>query len=233
MGSILTKTFSWSWSKLKNYRTCPKRHYEIDLARNFHEGESEALLWGNEVHKAMAETIAKGTPLPNTMTRFADWPGRVAKLKTLGLDVSVENSLAMDNQLQPCGYRDWNNAWFRCKIDVQILVPAARAALTIDWKTGGKVEPEFEQLGLSAQAIFAHHADVDQVAAIYVWIGHDTQTVKVYDRGSMAGLWNGLFPEIQQMAEAHRTLTYPPKPSGLCVRYCPVTSCPYHGKGSR
>ena len=33
------------------------------------------------------------------------------------------------------------------------------------------------------------------------------------------------------MEEAYRTTTYPPKPSGLCSSYCPVTSCPYHGKG--
>jgi len=48
----------------------------------------------------------------------------------------------------------------------------------------------------------------------------------------MMPLWAGLMPEINQLAEAHRTTTYPPKPSGICVRHCPVTSCPYHGKGS-
>jgi len=56
---------------------------------------------------------------------------------------------------------------------------------------------------------------------------------KVYKRDGMLPLWNDLNPELAAMLEAWRTTTYPPKPSGLCMRYCPVTSCPYHGKGSR
>src|SRR4029077_4175160 len=107
-----------------------------------------------------------------------------------------------------------------------------RAAIALDWKTGGNVTPEFEQLGLFAQLIFAKYPEVDKVGAVYVWLGHDTHTLKIYRRDEMVGLWNGLWPEIRILEEAHRTTTYPPKPSGLCKRHCPVTSCPYHGKGT-
>ena len=54
------KPFSWSWSKLKNFRTCPKRHYHVDIAKDFKEDDSEDLLWGNEVHEALAKRIGKG-----------------------------------------------------------------------------------------------------------------------------------------------------------------------------
>lgn len=229
----MAKSFSWSWSKLKNYRSCPKRHYEIDLARNFHEDkENEALRWGNEVHLAMAKRISEGAALPITMQRYDGWPSGARRLKDAGLPVEVERSLAIDRNFQPCGWLA-PEAWFRAKIDVSLLVESAKAAISIDWKTGGKVEPEFEQLFLSSQAIFAHHPNVDEVAALYVWLGHDMHTAKVYQRDQMGALWSNLWPEIEQMFEAWRTVTYPPKPSGLCVRHCPVTSCPYHGKGNR
>lgn len=226
------KRFSWSWSRFKNFRTCPKRHYHVDIQKDFKEEESEALLWGNQLHDAMAKRIAKNIQLPATMARYDYWPQRVIALRNAGLDVSVENKLAMTEQFEPCAFFD-ASAWFRCVIDVKILIPQFKAAVTIDWKTGGKVQPEFEQLALSAQTIFVHHPEIDEVAAIYVWFGHDTQTIKVYRRGDMAPVWTEVWPQLTEMTEAARTLTYPPRPSGLCKSYCPVTSCPYHGKGSR
>jgi len=227
-----TKRFSWSWSKLKNYRTCPKRHWEIDIQKNFKE-ESEALTWGNQVHDAMAKRIDKGMGLPPTMFRYNDWPINVMKLKnTIGVDVTVENKMAMDASFRPTSFFD-AATWFRTVIDVKILIESAKTAITIDWKTGGNVNPEFEQLGLSAAVMFAHYPWLEQIGAIYVWLGHDTQTVKAYRRADIAPLWRQVMPEVQKMENAHKTLTYEANPSGLCVRHCPVTSCPYHGKGTR
>lgn len=228
----MAKRFSWSWSKYKNYRTCPKRHYHVDIAKDFFEEKSEALEWGNQVHDAMAKRIAKNLQLPPTMARYEDWPKRVVALRAAGLDVSVENKMAMAEDFTPTGFFD-PATWFRCVIDVKILVPQERAAITIDWKTGGNVEPEFEQLALSSQVIFANYPEIDEVGAIYVWFGHETQTVKVYRRGDMVPVWSDVMPQVNEMTEAARTMTYPPRPSGLCKRYCPVTSCVYHGKGSQ
>jgi hypothetical protein len=49
----------------------------------------------------------------------------------------------------------------------------------------------------------------------------------------MVPLWNRLLPEVKKMEQAYVTLDYPPKPNGLCRNYCPVKSCPHHGKGNR
>lgn len=233
MAARAPKRFSWSWSKLKNYRTCPKRHYHVDLAKDFKEDESEQLKWGNEVHEALAKRIDKGFVLPPTMKRYDSWPQRILSAQEVGMKLKVENKLAMDEHFQPCGFFD-PSAWFRGVVDVLgILPPAARGAFSIDWKTGNSVQPEFEQLALSAQLIFSHYPEIDAVLAIYVWLGHDTQTVKIYERDKMQGVWTDLLPTVREMQFAADSMTYPPKPSGLCVRYCPVTSCPYHGKGSR
>ena len=49
--NVIVKKFSWSWSKLKNWRSCPKRHYHVDLAKDFKEPPSEALKWGDLFHE--------------------------------------------------------------------------------------------------------------------------------------------------------------------------------------
>jgi len=231
-GTPTVKPFSWSWSKLKNYRTCPKRHYEIDIAKHYRDADSDALKWGNQVHDAMAKYIGQGIELPTIMKRYKAWPENVVKLSQVGMDVRVEQSLAIAKDFGPCSYYA-GEAWFRAKIDVLAMTPKKEAAITIDWKTGSKVQPEFEQLALSAQTVFAHFPTVEEVVAYYVWFGHDTHTVETYHRDDMVKIWNALWPEINVMDDAWRTTTYPAKPSGLCINYCPVTNCPFYGKGSR
>lgn len=221
----MDRKFSWSWTKLKNFRSCPKRHYHIEIAKDYREEEGEALKWGKTFHDAMANRIAKGTPLPNTMSRYDKWPSLLHDKV-----VSVELKLAMDEEFRPTSWFD-AATWFRAVVDVLGLTPPS--AVAIDWKTGGKIEPEFEQLGLTSQVIFVHHHDITTVHTAYQWAAHDAETIKSYTREDMTPMWNKLLPEVRAMEEAARTLTYPPKPSGLCIHYCPVTSCPYHGRGSR
>lgn len=226
------KKFSWSWSKLKNWRSCPKRHYEIDLAKNIKEVPSDAIKWGDEFHAVMAKRIAKDIPLPPTFVRYAKWPELMRQHRLDGAKVSVELRLAMDQQFQPTEWFD-SGTWVRGIVDVLYLAPWLKAAVAIDWKTGGKIQPEFEQLGITSQLLFAHHQELDLVHTAYQWSAHDTETIKTYRREDMVTLWNKLLPEVKQMEEAARTMTYPPRPSGLCINWCPVTSCPYHGKGDR
>lgn len=225
------KPFSWSWSRLKNYRTCPRRHYSVDIAKEFKD-DSEQLRWGNQVHEAMASRIAQGKPLPTVMSHYEDWPGAVLKLKESGCKTLVENKLAMTKTHGPATFFD-AAAWFRGVLDVITFVPEERAAIVWDWKTGGEIKPEMEQLGLFAGLVFAHYPEVEEVLTLYVWLGHNDFTLRGYRRDGMLPLWNGLQSMLDQMQLSWRTTTYPAKPSGLCKRYCPVKSCPHFGVGDR
>lgn len=226
------KPFTWSWSKLKNYRTCPKRHYELDIAKSIKEEPSEQLTWGNQFHDAMAKYIDKGVELPVTMKRYQERPDGVIRMRDWGhYTVLVEQKLAMDREFQATSYFD-NHTWFRAVADVLMISPDNLVAFTIDWKTGNKVNPEFEQLALSSQTVFAHYPKVETVVGYYNWAGHDMETKQVYTRDKMLETWSHILPEVKQMEAAAKNMDYPPKPSGLCKHYCPVVSCPYHGKGS-
>ena len=217
-----SKPFSWSFSRLKNYRTCPKKHWHVDLAKDVKEPESEQLTWGNRLHEAMAKRISEGENLPTDMKRFDKWPSNVQRVADEDkVVVKTENKLAMTKDFEPCGFFD-SDAWFRGVIDVLVLV-SDRAAVTLDWKTG-KIKPEYEQLALSAQLLFVHYPKLEWVETIYVWFGHNTKTQHRYHRSEMVETWNRLWPEIKQMELAHNTTTYLPKPSGICVNWCPVVT---------
>ena len=40
-GKAVVKPFSWSYSRLKNYEACPKKHYHLDIKKDLPPEESE------------------------------------------------------------------------------------------------------------------------------------------------------------------------------------------------
>jgi len=218
------KSFAWSYSKLKNFETCPKRHFHVDIAKDVKEEESEQLKWGNAVHKALAKRCAEGTPLPTGMDQWEHWCARV----TYGGNsrILVEQKLAITKDFAACGYFD-NGAWYRGIGDVIKIV--GDVALIIDWKTG-KIVEDSVQLALMAQCVFSHYPEIQWVRSEFIWLKEDANTREDFARADMVGLWNNLHPRVQNLQVASETMTYPPKPGGLCRKYCPVSFCPHHGK---
>lgn len=223
------KVWSWSYSKLKNFETCPKRHNEVDLLRNFKD-TSEQLDWGNSVHDRMAKACTGAEPLPAEMAGYQKWVDRV---KAGPGELKVEQKYAITSDFKPTSWFG-HDAWFRGIGDVVRL--AGPVALILDWKTG-KPQEDSVQLRLMAQCIFSHFPSVQRVRAEFVWLAHDCTTPEVVTRQALADMWftNGvekpsLINRVRAMETAAKTQTYPPQPGRLCKRYCPVVSCPHHGK---
>ena len=216
------KAFSWSYSRLKNYETCPKRYYEVDVAKRYQDS-TEQLDWGNAVHAALAQAV-KGNPLPATMP-FKKWITSVGKFKGEKL---VEQKFALTKDLLPC---EWFSplAWFRGVGDFVGIAPPW--ALILDWKTG-KPTVDSKQLMLLAACVFAFHKDVDHVDSGFIWLKHDTQTIERYHRKDMTAEWVALLPRVKRLEDAALTLDFPPQPGKLCRKYCPVSSCPFWKKGA-
>ena len=217
------KSFSWSYSKLKNFESCPKRHYHLDIAKDVKDEESEALLYGNQLHDALAKRIGKNVPLPEPFKHMEPWAARVV---TGEGNVLVEQKLAINKDFGPCDFFD-KDAWFRGIGDVIKIVGGA--ALILDWKTG-KVVEDSQQLALMSACVFAHHPTVRKVRAEFIWLKEDASSRADFTREDMPKMWNNIWPRIEALEYAHTTTTYPAKPGYLCRRWCPVQKCPHHGE---
>lgn len=223
------KEFTWSYSRLKNYRACPKKHYHVDIAKDFKEAEGEALTRGNEIHKAMADRVANGKPLPALLAEFEPEAQSVLASVQPGDLLLVEQNIAIKRDFTAAGYFE-PGVWYRAKSDV--VKVRGDVAAAIDWKTG-KIQEDNIQLALMAACVFAAYPKVMKILTRYVWLGNHAKTDLLLTRDDMVKLWNVLLPEVAGYEEAVKMTNFPPKPSGLCKAYCPVTSCPYHGKGNR
>lgn len=223
-GGKLVKPFAWSYSKLKNYETCPKRHWHIDVQRDVQEEESEQLVWGNYLHKAMAKAIKEQIALPPDLAKYNKWVKRI--LSTPG-DVYVEQKLAIDKSFGKCSWFG-SDAWYRAIGDV--IKINGIVALVGDWKTG-KILEDSVQLALAAACVFAYYPEVMAVRSEFFWLKHDASTRETFKREDMPEFWRGIWPRIETLKQAHETNEYPAKPGGLCKRWCPVRKCPHYGEG--
>lgn len=235
----MAKAFSWSYSKLKNYVTCPKRHYEVDLAKNYTEDTAQ-LKWGNEVHNSLAKAIlhkahlpavgsgrdrVEPAPLPESMEDYQKWVDAVGVLKA-GEKLHVECKYAVTKNFQPTGWFD-GNVWYRAIADV--LSINGNVAAMLDWKTG-KVQHDSKQLMIAGQAMLAHHPQVDTIKTRFVWLKDDCTTFEKFERATIHKEWPSVLATVKEMENAAATMNYPPIPGRLCNSYCPVSSCPFHGK---
>jgi uncharacterized protein Usg len=238
------KPFAWSYSKLKNFETCPKRYYHIDFLPKNHpdkvvEEVSDELLFGNRLHETLAQYIEKGTILPPLHQPYAPFVDEIFKYehpthgtldvrKIPSTKVLVEQKYAINKDFAPTTWFG-DDAWYRGIADVLwMLGPRAYA---FDWKTG-KVKEDIPQLALMAACVLSHFPDVQSVTASYVWLKTGDITGTVYTRQSLVSFWEKLWPRIEALREGVEKQNFGPKPSGICKRYCPVKQCPHYGTSS-
>jgi|SRR5271166_1978764 len=221
-------SFSWSFSKIDAFETCPRRHYELSIRkpRKYAEEESEPLKWGNFVHDQFATAIATHSPFknPKEMESYQKWLDRV---KDGPGETLVEQKFALTKDLEPC---EWfgPRCWVRVVVD--FLRVAGPVAWAIDWKTGRMKDVESGQLMLTAKTIFSFFPAVQRIKTSYIWLQDDVETSEYYDRAGMAGDWLNMLNRVRDYEGAVNTNHFPPRPGKLCWKWCPVASCEYHGK---
>jgi hypothetical protein len=221
------KAFAWSYSKLKNFESCPKRYYNVDVTKAVKEEDSENLQYGNAIHKVLAEALTGKAALPGHFSHLQSWVDRLNG--GFEGEILVEQQLAIRADFSPTTWFG-HDVWYRGIADViKIIGPeTGKVALVLDWKTG-KIKEDGVQLALMAACVFAHHPAVQKIRTEFVWLKEQAETRADFTRADLAAVWNGVLPRVAMLENAHKSMEFPPKPGSLCRKWCPVTSCPHHG----
>lgn len=212
----------WSYSTLTRFETCPRQYYEVKVAKNFIEVESEQQLWGKEVHTAFEDSIKSNgvIPLPEKMNQ---WQPLVDKVLAMSArEILAEVPVALDANFRAV---DWDSeqCWTRGVID--LLVIGDTTAVVIDWKTG-KRKPT-QQLKLYAAYVFAMYPRVDVVHAAFAWLPSKQMDKESIARSEAPTIWQGFIERVARLRSAHERDSWPERPSGLCNGWCPVSTCQY------
>ena len=222
--TTVVQPFSWSYSRLKNFETCPLRHLSYDIDKSVVEPESDQLRQGNQLHEHFRARIAEGKSLP---LGYGQYEPILARLVNTPGAKHTEQKLAITSGFKPAAYFA-KTAWFRTILDY-VCMRDDGVAVVVDFKTG-KPNADFTQLQLMAATLFHHEPKLQRVRAVLLFVGYDHTERAEYVREDLPEIWGEILPRVKLMQEARAAQAYPPRPSGLCKRYCAVRSCAYCGK---
>jgi hypothetical protein len=217
--------WSWSYSKLKNFETCPKRHYHYEVLKDVREPESDELRFGNQMHAAYAKRLSANVPLPAT---FAGAESILAKLLAAPGKRYVEQKCAISSSFQ---HAPWTggDAWYRGIVDFGKHNVEKATMIIVDWKSG-KVKEDLTQMQLMAATTFIHFPTVQRVKTLLAFTQYDHIEPAEFTRADQKEIWTDILPRVKALRSAHDKQEYPPKPGYLCRKWCAVVSCPHHGR---
>lgn len=214
------KPLPWSYTALDDFVNCPRAYHAKRVAKTVKEEKTEAIIWGEVVHKHFENRQKDGTKLPPELHEHEEFMERLERMPGVH---HTERKIALDRKTQPCGFFD-ADVWFRGVIDYSKM--HENIALLIDYKTG-KPHSKFQQLKLFALHTFAENPAIDLVEVRFYWTKTCTTTGEIYRRNQIADLWATFVPNLKQYAQAFKTDTWQPRPSGLCNGWCPVKDCEF------
>lgn len=223
----MSKPITWSYSSLALYQQCPKKYYHLKVVKDIKEPLSEAITFGNEIHKIAEEYVSKGRPIPE---KYSHIESALKVLKDMPGEKLCENKLGLTADLKPCGFFD-KNVWWRGVADIIIL--QGDTALTVDYKTGKSSKfAELKQLEIVSLAIFKHFPEVKKVKAGLMFLFADDFVKTAYLSDSQDELWGSWISDVGQLQASVENDMWNPKPNFTCRGWCPVTSCD-HNQGEK
>jgi len=217
----MESVINWSYSRLKDFIGCPRRHYETQIANNFTQPYTEALRYGNAVHAALENYVKHGTELPANYKRYQ---GYVDGLLDLDGEKLPEYKMGLLPDRTACNYED-KRRWVRGIADMIII--DGSTAYIVDYKTGSANYPDLMQLKLMGLMVFAHFPGVSNIKAALMFVAHNIIVDESYTRDQTNDLWSHFVPHLERWKIAHETNEWLASPNNLCG-YCPVRTCEFN-----
>ena len=214
----------WSFSKIKSFEQCPKKFYHLNIAKDYKEPHTEAMRYGTKMHLVAEEYIKNGKPIP---PEFAYLNGPLQALERKKGNKLTEIKMGLDDNLDPCGFRD-KNVWWRGIADLIIIKD--KKAWVVDYKTSKSAEyADKGQLELMALAIFKYFPFVEDISAGLLFTVKKVFITSKYHVDDSEALWKNWKERHNRMKMAVKSNVWNAHPSGLCYRHCPVVECVYNG----
>lgn len=204
----------WSYSSLTKYETCPRQYWLTRVAKKVVEKQTEATLWGNQVHGALEARVKDKTPLPGPMQKWEP----LAAMFDGKPKVFTETRFSLTRNLTKT---KWNVADTWCRGIVDIGCESKEKGFLGDWKTG-KVKHDSSQLKLFAAMFMQYKPYIEVVDTGFVWLADNKMTKETFTRKDLPEIWEDFISRSLRLEHSYKTDKWLPKPSGLCQGWCPA-----------
>lgn len=215
----------WSHSALKDFENCPRKYHQTRVLKLYPFEQTEAIRYGNELHKAAELYVADSQELPeqfafvkDTLDALIAKPGR--KL--------AEQKMALTVDLKPT---DWfaKDVWVRGIADLLIIDDDNLTAWVVDYKTGNNKYPDRDQLKLMSLMVFANYPHIRKVnSALLFVVKEDMVRAKMHVEQFDTG-WQEYRERVAKIEACLANDVWNPTQNALCG-WCPCTDCEFNRK---
>lgn len=218
------KPKAWSHSALDKFESCPKQYYETQIAKRWPYVATAEMEWGKSVHKSFEDFLLYGTPLSIDLQPHREF---LEHFKAEPGELAGEERIALDTGLRPCGYFAKDvEVWYRGQVDARKRDCAGGVTHILDHKTG-KVKNDYTQLKAFAMYEFLTQPDIHTCIVEYYWTQIRGANGETYHREQLSDILRFFAGKLNRYADAFLNNSFPPKTSGLCNGWCPVTDCEF------
>jgi hypothetical protein len=216
----------WSYSSLALFKQCPKKYFHLRVAKDFKEPETEALLYGTQVHEAAEKFIRDGEPIPPQFAFIQESLDTLNKLDGVKL---CEYEMGLTKDLEACEFSS-PEVWWRGIADLIVLNEEKEMAYVVDYKTGKSSRyADTKQLEILSLALFKHFPKVKRVkAGLLFVVAKDFVRTEYHQDNTQA--WLSWIEDTNRLEDAYKNEVWNPKPNFSCKNYCAVVSCVHNGK---
>ena len=219
---------AWSYSSISTYITCPKKYEAEKVTKEVKFTDSEATIYGKDLHLAAEEYIRDGKAIP---AQFSFIQPMLDKLKAMPGDKHCEMKVGIarrNGRLEACDFFA-PDVWFRGVADLVIV--NGDTARIIDYKTGKSAKyADTKQLALMAAAVFLMFPEVKHIKAGLLFVVSKNFIKEDYTFERRFDIFATLDAPLRQLEASYETNVWNPKPNGLCKKWCDALSCPHNGK---
>ena len=250
---------SWSISRLEAYNRCPRK-FKYEQLQKLCPACFNGKLRGEFGASLFCDSCGEESPVPAPLKRgseigeslelyvngtTSDLHREIKHPKVIEIandlrtkfeagKVKTEHQMAFTREWEPCEYDDWDRAWLRVKLDVQVSADG-NAVEIVDWKTGGidkktggvKADAKYDdQLNLYAVAVLSRYPSVERTNARLVFVDCGARFDCIVERPSGSLTRADLAKaQVRWTKKAKALLSdklFAPSPSPLC-NYCPFS----------
>jgi hypothetical protein len=218
---------AWSYSSIKTFDQCPKKYYHLRVVKDVKDEDSEALLYGQQVHKAAEEYLKSGVPIP---PKFQYIQEVVDSIRNIPGEKHCELRLGIrltDDGYEPCDFFA-KDVWWRGVGDV--VVVQDEVAYSIDYKTSKNAKyADLKQLDVLAGALFVHFPRIKKIKSALAFVVSNEFVHKEHVVQSRDDYFATFASELDRLATAEETGVWNANTGPLC-KFCPVVSCEHNRK---
>ena len=218
------KNLVWSFSSLKTFEQCPRKYFHTKILKDVVEKDSEATLYGKDVHSAAEHFIKEDKPVP---AKYGYIQPLLEQLKGLEGDKYAELKLGLTKDLEACDFSA-KDVWWHGIADMVVINSAKELAYSVDFKTSKTSRyADVKQLDLVAVGIFKKFPQVKRVKSALLFVVCNDIVKAEHVAEEVPKYMEKPAKSVARIEAALKNNVWNPVQGPLC-RFCPVRMCEFN-----